>query len=161
MFHQSECWESHKSLIPLRWTFRDEELVLAKWQTCSGWSLHPPPPPAHKATFCHSGTRLHTCGSRNRGRGRSSPYSPHPDSHTCPYRWRAVDLCRRTLCFLLQQSACGIRRKNHRFGDFSSTLMTCSLLLMSHIVTTCIKKDYSNLKQVEQARGNLTTSRCA
>lgn len=87
-----------------------QESVLPKQQTYSGWSLRPPPPPARKATSCHSGIRLHTCASCTRGRDRSSPYSPRPNSHTCHCRWRAVDLCGRTLCSWLPCSACRVER---------------------------------------------------
>lgn len=78
------------------WSLKESQLT--KWQTCSVWSLRPPPPPARKATSCRSGTPLHTCASRSRGRGRSSPCSPRPGSHTCPCCWRAVGLCCHTLC---------------------------------------------------------------
>lgn len=89
---------------------KPKDLLLITQQMCSGWSLHPPPPPARKATSCRSGTRPRTCVSRSRDRGRSSPYNPHPDSHTCPCRWTAVGLCCRTLCSWVQQSACTIKR---------------------------------------------------
>lgn len=83
-----------------------------KKQTCCGWSLLPPPPPARKATSCHIGTRPHTCVSRSRGRGRSSPYNPHPNSRTSPCRWTTVGLWRHKLCSSLRRSACRIQRKD-------------------------------------------------
>lgn len=68
-----------------------------KGQTCCGWSLRPPPLPARRATSCRSDTPLRTCASNTGDRGRSSPCSPRPDSHTCPCCWRAAGLRCHTL----------------------------------------------------------------
>lgn len=116
IIHHSESFRSlnitvkvHQSVSQPNRRFKDVQLssgvdrlfkesLLIRKQTCFWWSLHPPPPSVRRATSCHSDTPLHTFESRTRGRGRSSPYSPRPDSRTCLYCWTAGGLCCRTLC---------------------------------------------------------------
>lgn len=117
---------------------RERGSPITKWQTCSAQSLHPPPPPARKATSYRSGTPPHTCVSRIRDRGGSSPCSPHPDSRTCPCCWTAVGLCCRTLCSWLPSSVC-----MQEMTDGYYWVLLGSLVFLKHFLPLWVFFNYS------------------
>lgn len=112
------------------WVPRPLQEPTARQHTCSLWSRHPPPPPARRATSCRSGTPRRTCASRIRGRGRSNPCSPHPDSRTGPCCWTAACLCCR-----ISGSVCTGRFQTH----FSiKTLHLCQDWLGGNLVSSVL-----------------------